>query len=65
MNKFYDDPLIDRIIEVPIDETTGKPTADGVAKVKADLGCARHTHMLARDAHCLLLEYIHRARIYC
>ena len=65
VNKFYDDPLIDRIIAVPIDETTGKPTADGVAKVKADLGCARHTHMLARDAHCLLLEYIHRARIYC
>lgn len=47
---FYDEELIERIIEVPIDETTGKPTADGVAKVKADLECAchAHAHALAR-----------------
>ena len=34
---FYADPLIERIIEVPIDQTAGKPTADDVAKVKTDL----------------------------
>jgi hypothetical protein len=34
---FYTEPLEDRFIIVPLDETTGQPTDETIAKIKADL----------------------------
>ena len=36
-NKFYEDDMDDRIIEVALDEMTGQPTAEAVAAVKTAL----------------------------
>ena len=52
---FYGEPLADRIIEVPIDSTTGKPTAEMMAELTAELQCAcirtHHTCLRMRCAH--------------
>ena len=56
VNIFYREPLRERIIEVPVDLTTGKPTAEMVAQVMDELRCARaHPHArFERAAHARL-----------
>ena len=52
VNNFYGEPLRERIIEVPVDLSTGKPTAEMVAKVMEELRCApAHPHARAREPH--------------